>query len=56
MVVIIVSKNNVEYKRLDMSKLIFANEVISTDEALKDITPVELPNDVISGKRNVINE
>jgi hypothetical protein len=42
-----------EYKKLDMSKLIFADGFISTEEALKDVTPIEWSDDVLSGKKKV---
>ena len=42
-------------QRLDMEKLKSRiTKVISTEEALKDIEPMEWPEEVLSGKKKVI--
>ena len=42
------------YRRLDISKLKFHDEPMSMEESLKDIIPIDWPEDVLSGRRNVI--
>lgn len=42
-----------EYHRLDLGKLIFSNDIISQEEALKDITPFELEESVLSGQKKI---
>lgn len=41
------------YKRLDFSKLNFSDNVISREEALENITPFELENDVVLGQKKI---
>ena len=44
-----------QYKKLDMSKLKFSeHSIISTEEALKDVTPIDWPEDVLNGDKKVI--
>ena len=44
-----------EYKKLDISKLNKRiNNIISMEEALKDVTPIDIPSDVIEGKRKMV--
>lgn len=43
-----------QYKKLDFSKLVFSNETISTEEALRDITPFPWNKDILDGKRKAI--
>ncbi|TCS80741.1 hypothetical protein EDD59_105124 [Muricomes intestini] len=45
--------NTAEYKRLDFSKLNFDPTPISTEESLRDITPIKWSKDVLSGKRKI---
>jgi hypothetical protein len=52
--VIIMSESRREYKRLDMSKLVFADRIVPMEEALKDVTPIEWSDDVLSGKKKVV--
>ena len=40
-------------RSLDISKLRFSKSELSTEESLKDITPIQWSGDVISGKKNV---
>ena len=47
------NSNAQEYRRLDFSKLKFSEKTISTEEALKDITPIQWSEDVLSGKKKV---
>lgn len=42
-----------EYRRLDFSKLNFSNNIISTEEALKDVTPIQWPEDVLNGVKKI---
>lgn len=42
-----------EYRRLNFSKLNFAPSTITYEEALKDVTPLELPESVVSGKKKI---
>lgn len=42
-----------ERHKLDFSKLVFSDVVISYDEALKDVTPLKLPENVVSGKESM---
>ncbi|MBQ4558799.1 MAG: hypothetical protein IJA54_00555 [Tyzzerella sp.] len=49
------SANLKPIKRLDMEKLKSRiTKVISTEEALKDVEPMEWPEEVLSGKTKVI--
>lgn len=49
------SENLKPIKRLDMEKLKGRiTKVISTEEALKDVEPMEWPEEVLSGKTKVI--
>lgn len=49
------SENKQTYRRLDLEKLQSRfTEPISTEEALKDVVPMEWPEEVMSGKRKVI--
>ena len=41
-----------EYRRLDFSKLKFAG-TLSMEEALENKTPIEFPDEVISGSKKV---
>ena len=43
-----------QYKRLNLSKLNFSSRSISTEEALRDVIPIQWSNDIISGKKEVI--
>jgi hypothetical protein len=52
--VTIISTERREYKKLDMNKLnCRITEFISTEEALKDVIPIEWSDDVLSGKKKV---
>lgn len=42
------------YKRLNLDSLRFSDKVMSSKEALKDVTPIEWSDEVISGERKVI--
>ena len=42
-----------QYKSLDLSKLLYSGKVISTEEALKDVEPIEWSEDVLSVKKKV---
>ena len=45
---------NPSYRRLDFSKISSRNtKVVSSEEALKDVTPVEWSEDILNGKRKV---
>ena len=48
--------NNIDYPRVDFKTLLKNKKttVISSKEALKDITPIEWSEDVLSGKNKVI--
>ena len=49
------SENKQTYQRLDLEKLQSRiTKVITTEEALKDVVPMEWPEEVMSGKRKVI--
>lgn len=49
------SANSQEYRRLDFSKLKHRmGNIISTEEALKDVTPIQWPEEVLTGKKKVI--
>lgn len=44
-----------QYKKLDMSKLKFSeHSIISTEEALKDVAPIDWPDDVLNGDKKVV--
>ena len=45
--------NAKEYRRLDFSKLKFSENIISTEEALKDITPIQWSDEILSGRKKV---
>jgi len=42
-----------EYRRLNFNKLNFAPNTITYEEALKDVTPLELPESVVSGNKKI---
>lgn len=42
-----------EYRKLDFSKLNFSDSKISFEEAVKDTTPFELSNEIISGEKKI---
>lgn len=47
--------DNLQYKRLDFNKIKnITNENISSEEALKDIVPIQWSEDILSGKKKVI--
>ena len=49
------SENKQTYRRLDLEKLQSRiTKVITTEEALKDVVPMEWPEEVLSGKKKVI--
>ena len=49
------SENKQAYRRLDLEKLQSRfTEPISTEEALRDVVPMEWPEEVMSGKKKVI--
>ncbi|MBQ2923776.1 MAG: hypothetical protein IJE60_11940 [Tyzzerella sp.] len=49
------SENKQTYRRLDLEKLQSRiTKVITTEEALKDVVPMEWPEEVMSGKQKVI--
>ena len=41
------------YKKLNISKLTFDDEIISMEDALKNITPLDIPQDVIDNKQKM---
>ena len=46
--------SNQQYRKLDMSKLKFReHSTISTEEALKDVTPIKWSQEVLDGKKKV---
>lgn len=46
--------NNQTYRRLDFGKIRNRNtKIVSSEEALKDIKPIEWSEDVLNGKRKV---
>ena len=47
------SNNAKEYRRLDFSKLKFSENIKSTEEALKDIVPIQWSEEILSGKKQV---
>lgn len=42
-----------EYRRLNFSKLRFSETPISYDEAVKDATPFEVPEDILNQKKEM---
>lgn len=47
--------SNQQYKKLNMSKLKFReHSIISTEEALKDVTSIDWPEDVLNGDKKVV--
>lgn len=42
------------YHRLNMSKIKFYDEPISTEEVLKDVIPINWSDDVLTGKKKVV--
>lgn len=42
-----------EYRKLDFSKLNFSDSKVSFEEAVKDTTPFELSNEIISGEKKI---
>ncbi|MEE0883721.1 MAG: hypothetical protein U0L59_00645 [Faecalimonas sp.] len=49
------SENKQTYRRLNLEKLQSRiTKVITTEEALKDVVPMEWPAEVMSGKQKVI--
>ena len=47
------NKTTQEYKRLDFSKLNFNNTPLSTEESLRDISPINWTKEILSGKKKV---
>ena len=41
-------------RRLDFSKLNFSGRIISTEEALKDVEPFKLSEEVLKGNKKII--
>ena len=41
-------------RRLDFSKLNFSSRIISTEEALKDVEPFKLNEEVLKGNKKII--
>ena len=41
------------YHKLDLSKLSLSNELISYEDALANVTPLNIPKDVHLGKRKL---
>lgn len=46
--------NTTMHKRLDFSKINFSKKEITTEEALKDVSPIPWTNDVLKGNKKVI--
>ena len=44
-----INKDN--YRRLDFSKITFAKRIISTEDALKNVPPIQWSEDVLSGEK-----
>lgn len=42
-----------EYRRLNFNKLNFASSTITYEEALKNVTPLELPESIVSGNKKI---
>lgn len=42
------------YKKLDLSTLNFADKIITSDEALRNATPLEWSEKVLSGEKKVV--
>lgn len=42
-----------EYRRLDFSKLVFSDTVISYEEALEKVTPLKVSNEIISDDKKI---
>lgn len=46
--------NNQTYRRIDFGKIRNRNrKIVSSEEALKDVKPIEWSEDVLNGKRKV---
>jgi len=43
-----------EYRRLDFSKLNFSEKVVTSNEALRDVIPINWSDDVLQGKKQVV--
>lgn len=41
------------YRKLNFSKLNFSDDTVSYEEALKNVTPLNISNEVILGKRKL---
>lgn len=42
-----------EYLRLDLSQLNFSDEIISYEEALEDVTPLKIAEEIIFGQKKL---
>ena len=42
------------YKKIDFSNFNFEDKPITTEEALKNIKPLEIPQDVIDGNKEIV--
>lgn len=42
------------YKKLDLSTLNYADKIITSDEALRNVTPLEWSEKVLSGEKKVV--
>ena len=41
------------YRKLNFNKLTFADDTLSYEESLNNVTPLNIPNEVITGKRQL---
>jgi hypothetical protein len=48
------NENRSGYQRLDYTKLKFSNRVITSEEALKNISPFEWPDVVTNGEKIIV--
>ena len=41
------------YRKLDLSKVQFSDEIVSMDKALKNVPPIDIPEEVLQGKKKL---
>ena len=41
------------YSKFNFSDVQFSDEIMTTEEALKDVSPIEIPKEVLQGKKKM---
>ena len=46
--------DRIGYNKLDLKKLKFSDEIVSTKDAIQDIVPIQWSHDVLEGKKKAV--